>query len=86
MKYYLADYLTYDGEHEYSEYGVLSARDYASAEEKAKKGKKFFARFGWEEFCELFHIAEIPEGDFSVLGKYHPIIDLLLAKKAYLFR
>jgi hypothetical protein len=75
MKYYLADYLTYDGEHEYSEYGVVSARDYKSAEKKAKKGKKYFTRFGWEEFCELFHIAEIPRQDFEVLQKYFHKLD-----------
>ena len=70
MKYFLADYITYDGEHEYSEYGVVSARDSTSAEKKAKQGRKCFTRLGWEEFCELFHLQEISITDYDVLKKY----------------
>jgi hypothetical protein len=64
MKYFLADYLTYDGEHEYSEHGVLTARTFESAKNKATKGRKFFTRYGWEEFCELFRVDEIPMTDY----------------------
>jgi hypothetical protein len=86
MKYYLIDYITYDGEHEYTEHGVLSARTYDVARKKAKKGRKFLTRYGWEEFCELYHVQEIPRADFWVLTKYHPTLDRLLNGTEYLFR
>jgi len=86
MKYYFADYLTYDGEHEYTEYAVLSARTDGIARRKAEKGREFFTRYGWEEFCELFQVKRIPRADFWVLQKYHSNLDRLLNGSAYLFR
>jgi len=50
MKYYLADYRTYVGGHEYLERGVLSACSYETAEKWAIKDRKFFTRYGCEEF------------------------------------
>jgi len=81
MKYFIVDYLTRDGEHEYTEHGVLSARSSESAYTKAERGRKFFTRYGWEEFCERSGVYEIPKADFEVLGKYFLNIDRLLAKK-----
>jgi hypothetical protein len=70
MKFYLAHYRTYDGEHEYVEYGVFASRSYETAEKRAVKGKRFFTRYGWEEFCQCEGIQEIPAADFAVLKKY----------------
>jgi hypothetical protein len=70
MKYFLAEYKTIDGEHEYSEFGVLPASTWDNAEKQAIKGRKLFTRFGWEEFCFLDHIREIPLADYEVLKKY----------------
>ncbi len=53
MKCYLADYRTYVGDHEYLERGVLSSRSYETAEKRAVKDRKFFTRYGWEEFCQF---------------------------------
>ena len=70
MKYYIIDYRTLDGEHEYIEHGVLASRTYNNAEKRAKKGKVLFNRYGWEEFCSLDDIQEIPVADYEVLKKY----------------
>ena len=70
MKYYIADYRTYDGEHEYLESGVLSARTFETAQKRAVKGRSLFTRYGWEEFCNFESIHEIPKADFEVLQKY----------------
>jgi hypothetical protein len=70
MKFYIAAYRTYDGEHEYVEYGVFASRSYETAEKRAVKGKRFFTRYAWEEFCQCEGIQEIPEADFEVLQKY----------------
>jgi hypothetical protein len=42
MKFYLAHYRTYDGEHEYVEYGVFASHSYETAVKRAEKGKDFF--------------------------------------------
>ena len=81
IKYFLADYITYDGEHEYTEYGVLSARTDENARKTAEKGRKYFTRYGWEEFCELSYLREIPKADFQVLEKYHFNINKFLTRK-----
>jgi hypothetical protein len=86
MKYFFADYITYDGDHEYTEYAVLSARTDEIARKKAEKGRKFFTRYGWEEFCKLSHVQETPRTDFWVLQKYHGNLDRLLNGCAYVFR
>ena len=70
MKFYFAHYRTYDGEHEYIEYGVLAARSYETAVKRAAKGKRFFTRYGWEACCRFECIQEIPAADFEVLKKY----------------
>jgi hypothetical protein len=74
-KYYHAIYMTRDGEHEYSEDGVLSARDFKEAQENAEKAKQLFERSGWEEFCELTNLYEIPMSDYKVLSNYVLNID-----------
>ena len=45
MKYYIADYRTYDGDHEYVEYSVMSDRTYETAERRAINGRKLFTRY-----------------------------------------
>ena len=70
MKYYLADYRTYVGGHEYLERGVLSACSYETAEKWAIKDRKFFTRYGCEEFWQFEGIHEILKSDFEVLTKY----------------
>jgi hypothetical protein len=70
IKHYLIEYRTLDGEHEYTEYAVTTARTYNNAERRAKKGKASFNRYGWEEFCSLDGIQEIPVADYEVLKKY----------------
>ena len=67
MKYYLADHRTYVGDHEYLERGVLSSRSNETAEKRGVKDRKFFTRYGWEEFCQFAGIHEIPKFDFEVL-------------------
>jgi hypothetical protein len=70
MKHYLIEYRTLDGEHEYTEHAVTTARTYNNAEKLAKKGKTSFNRYGWEEFCSLDGIQEIPVAEYEVLKKY----------------
>ena len=70
MKHYLIEYRTLDGEHEYTEYAVTASRTYNNSEKRAKKGKASFNRYGWEEFCSLDGIQEIPVADYEVLKKY----------------
>ena len=70
MKFYFVHYRTYDGEHEYVEYGIFASRSYEIAEKRAVKGKRFFTRYAWEEFCQYAGIQEIPAADFEVLKKY----------------
>ena len=70
MKFYIAHYRTFDGEHEYVEYGVFASWSYATAVKRAKKGKRFFARYGWAEYCRLDRLEEIPKQDYLVLKKY----------------
>jgi hypothetical protein len=74
IKYFIVDYITQGGDNEYTEYGVLSAPTYESAEKKVIKGVKFFTRGEWKEFCEFDAIQEIPKVDFEVLQKYFPKI------------
>ena len=81
MKYFLIDYLTRDGEHEYTEHAVLSALSSERAYTKAARGRKYFTRYGWEEFCELSGVYEIPKADFEILGKYLFNINNFLTKK-----
>jgi hypothetical protein len=70
MRYFLIEYTTLDGEHEYTERGVTAAINYDTAEKYAKKGLKYFYRYGWEEFCEVSNIREIPKNDFKILKKH----------------
>jgi hypothetical protein len=70
MRYFLIEYVTRDGEHEYSEYAVTAARSQAGAEKSAKRGRRQFTRVGWEEFCVVSDIREIPSEDYRILGKY----------------
>ena len=70
MKYFFAAYTTVAGEHAYAELGVLPASTWDNAEQRAIKGRKLFARYGWEECCFLDHIREIPRADYAVLKKY----------------
>jgi hypothetical protein len=69
INYFIAEYRTYNGEHEYVERGVLNARSYEKAVKLAIKGKKLFVRDGWEEFCECEGIEEISKADFEILKK-----------------
>lgn len=75
MQYYYATYETRDGEHEYTENGVLSAQSPREAERKAKKALRLFAHAGWEEFCEYDGLMEISIVDYLVLKKYMLNID-----------
>jgi hypothetical protein len=53
MKYYIADYRTYDGDHEYVEYSVMSGHTYETAERRAINDRKLFTRYGWGNFASL---------------------------------
>lgn len=75
MQYFYARFGTRDGEHEYTETGVLSAVTLKQAERKAKKAKALFDRPGWEEFCEYEDVVEISIVDYLVLKKYMRNID-----------
>jgi hypothetical protein len=46
MKYYIADYRTYDGDHEYVEYSVMSGRTYERAERRIINGRSFLLVMG----------------------------------------
>ena len=70
MKYYLAHYRTYDGEHEYAEHGIFASRSYETAVKRAEKGKRFFDRYGWAEYCRFDRLEEIPKQDYLILKKY----------------
>jgi len=70
MKHYIIEYRTLDGEHEYMEYAVISTSTYNDAEKRARAGRKQFIRYGWEEFCGINDIIEIPVADYEVLKKY----------------
>jgi N12 class adenine-specific DNA methylase len=74
-KYYFVTYETRDGEHEYRELGVLQARDYKIALEKAVKAKPLYNRYGWEEFCRHDEIMEITGIEYAVLKKFVLNID-----------
>jgi hypothetical protein len=70
MKFYIAHYRTYDGEHEYVEYGVFASHSYETGVKRAEKGKRFFSRYGWQEYCRLNRLEEIPKQDYLILKKY----------------
>jgi hypothetical protein len=70
MQYFYATYETREGEHEYTENGVLSAQSPKQAERKAKKARRLFTRVGGEEFCEYDGLMEISIVDYLVLKKY----------------
>ena len=70
MKYFLATYKTCNGDHEYAEFGILTAPTGEKAEKQARKGRRFFTRAGWEEWCFLDYLQEIPKTDYAVLKKY----------------
>ena len=74
-KYYFVTYETRDGEHEYRELGVLQARDYKIALEKAVKAKPLYDRYGWEEFCRHDETMEITGIEYAVLKKFVLNID-----------
>ena len=78
MTYYLIEYITRDGEHEYTEFAVTAAKSFAQAEKRAARGLPDFQRLGWEEFCEVSHLMPIPKDDFAVLRKY--FLDLSVRK------
>jgi hypothetical protein len=69
-RYFLVEYETRDGEHEYSEYAVTQANSLKQAERNAIKSKKLFDRYGWEEFCKMSLFDEISIKDYEVLKKY----------------
>jgi hypothetical protein len=48
----------------------LSSRSYETAGKRAVKDRKFFIRYGWEEFCQFEGMHEILKSDVEVLKKY----------------
>ena len=70
MKFYIANYNLFDGGEEYVAYGLLASRSSESAMKRAEKGKRFFNRYGWVEYCRLKRIQKISKVEFEILKKY----------------
>jgi hypothetical protein len=60
MKYYLADYRIYVGDHEYLERGVLSSRSYKTAKKRAVKDRKFLPVMDGRNFANLRAFMKYP--------------------------